>query len=326
MPRPLRIEYPGCFYHVLSKGNDGRAIFQIDRDYKRFLELLGEFCDRFEIDLWSYVLMGNHYHLLLKTMRGNLSAAMQWLGTAYSTWFNRRHERSGHLFQGRFKSFVVEEEDYLHRLILYVHRNPVRARLVDRLADYRWSSYRYLAYDAKSPPWVQRESVLHLFDDDVSVFREEVKEYSDEDDRLLENLWYGTLLGSLKGLGAFRRKAARLAENPQRHEKLLDLGRRPSIEESVRTIQRTMRISNARLVGLCRPLRGSERPDRDIMIAALCRTGRHTCAEIGKYFGIGASAAAHARHRGETALSSNRKLAKLAKLLNSTIPGQTPQR
>ena len=96
------------WYHVTARGNERRAIFRDDRDRTRFVELLGELTERFGVRVHAYVLMDNHYHLLVSTPQGNLSAAMQWLGVSYSVWFNRRHGRAGHLFQGRFKAVVLE--------------------------------------------------------------------------------------------------------------------------------------------------------------------------------------------------------------------------
>jgi REP element-mobilizing transposase RayT len=102
MARPLRIDQEDTFYHVLNRGNERRAIFRDEHDYEGFLDRLGRCSQRFGLDVLAYVLMGNHYHLLVKTHEANLSAAMQWLQVAYGSWHNRRHQRSGHLFQGRF--------------------------------------------------------------------------------------------------------------------------------------------------------------------------------------------------------------------------------
>ena len=142
MARQWRIEYPGALYHILSRGNGRRDIFLSDDDRVLFLELIQEFSERFGIEVYAYVLMGNHYHLLLKTPDTNLSKGMQWFGTAYTRKFNLQNNLSGHLFQGRFKSIIIENDAYLLRLSCYIHRNPVRAGIVDRLSDYKWSSYR----------------------------------------------------------------------------------------------------------------------------------------------------------------------------------------
>ena len=160
MARPWRIEYAGARYHVLSRGNGRQDIFYDDSDRLLFLKTVGEMSERFEVHVCAYVLMGNHYHLLLKTPRGNLSRCMQWLGVTYTRRFNLRHLRSGHLFQGRFKSILVQDDAYLLRLTYYIHRNPLRAGIVERLADYRWSSYRCYAYGRKTPDWLSNDLIL----------------------------------------------------------------------------------------------------------------------------------------------------------------------
>ena len=113
MARPWRIEYEGAFYHVMSRGNERRPIFPDDEDRSSFLSALGEMAARFEVEIFAYVLMDNHYHLLLRTPRSNLSRSMQWLGTTYTRRYNVKHHRSGHLFQGRFKNMLVQDESHL---------------------------------------------------------------------------------------------------------------------------------------------------------------------------------------------------------------------
>src|ERR1051325_3780267 len=108
MARPLRIVCPGAWYHVTARGNERRDIFRDDKDRFHFIETLARAVERFDIRLYAYVLMDNHYHRLIETPRANISQTIQWLNVSYSVWFNRRHSRSGHLFQGRFKSVVVE--------------------------------------------------------------------------------------------------------------------------------------------------------------------------------------------------------------------------
>ena len=126
MARQWRIEYPGAIYHVLSRGNNRQSIFSTDEDRHFFLELLEELSGRFEINIYAYVLMGNHYHLLLQTTQANLSKSMQWFGTSYTRYFNLKNRIGGHLFQGRFKSILVENEAYLLRLSYYIHCNPLQ--------------------------------------------------------------------------------------------------------------------------------------------------------------------------------------------------------
>ena len=127
MARQWRIEYKGALYHVMSRGNESRKIVADDHDRIVFFKLLGKMSKRFGNEIYCYVLMDNHYHLLLRAQRGNLSRGMQWLGQTYTCQYNLRHKRSGHLFQGRFKSFLIEYDRYLQVLSYYIHRNPLRA-------------------------------------------------------------------------------------------------------------------------------------------------------------------------------------------------------
>ena len=151
MARPLRIDYPETYYHVLSRGNEQRPIFKTNKDYEKFLELLDKTTGKFHIEIHAYVLMKNHYHLLVKTTKdGNLSRAIQWLGVTYAGWYNRRHKRSGHLFQGRFKSFLVEDESYFTAMCYYIHGNPVRVGGAKMAEEFLWSSARaYAGKDAE---------------------------------------------------------------------------------------------------------------------------------------------------------------------------------
>lgn len=151
MARPLRLEFEGANYHLLARGNARQPIFAGERDQAEFLKLLRVSTERFEVTVQAYVLMGNHFHLLAQTRRANLSRWMHWLMVSYTVYFNFCHQRSGHLFQGRFKSFVVEGGEHLLGLSRYIHLNPVRGTVLGRgtpaerrarLRAWRWSSYR----------------------------------------------------------------------------------------------------------------------------------------------------------------------------------------
>ncbi len=169
MARPLRVEFEGAVYHLTGRGNARQRIFADEKDCAKFVQLLIESLERYDVALHGYVLMGNHYHLIAETRRANLGRWMHWLTTAYTVYFNRRHRRTGHLFQGRYKSIVVEAEGYLLSLSRYVHLNPVRGRVIGRgdpverrkrLRGWRWSSYRGYSGLAKAEPWVNQERVL----------------------------------------------------------------------------------------------------------------------------------------------------------------------
>ena len=167
MARPLRIEYAGAVYHVMARGNQGRAIFHDDQDRRRFLETLGEACEKTGWRVHAYVLMGNHYHLLVETPEGNLVAGMKWLQGTYTQRHNGRHKVFGHLFQGRYKAVVIDGQApaYFEVVGTYIHLNPARAGLIrigqERLRRYRWSSYPwYLKPAGQGPPWLRRGRVL----------------------------------------------------------------------------------------------------------------------------------------------------------------------
>lgn len=163
MARPLRIEFPGAIYHVTSRGNARLPIFEDDEDRESFLALLGAVVERFNWLCHSYCLMGNHYHLLIETPDTHLSKGLRQLNGVYTQRFNRRHGRVGHVFQGRFKAILVERDSYLLELCRYIVLNPVRAKMVKRAGEYRWSSYRACAGSATPPAWLQTDWVLGQF-------------------------------------------------------------------------------------------------------------------------------------------------------------------
>jgi len=151
MARPLRIEYEGAFYHVTARGNDKKKIFLSAKDYDKFLSYLSEACHKFGVVLHAYVLMGNHYHLIVETPHANLSAFMHSINSPYTTYFNTKRKRSGHLFRGRYKAFLIDKDRYLLELSKYIHLNPVKAHMVERPEDYARSSYTaYISLSAKS--------------------------------------------------------------------------------------------------------------------------------------------------------------------------------
>ena len=160
MSRPLRIEFPGAVYHVTARGDRREAIFLDDDDRVLWLRTLAEALARFDAMALAFCLMGNHYHLVLRTQRANLSRLMRHVNGVYTQRFNRRHGKTGHVFQGRFKAIVVDRDAYLVEVCRYVDLNPVRAGLVDDPAAWRWSSCRlHLGLD-EAPPWLDSAALL----------------------------------------------------------------------------------------------------------------------------------------------------------------------
>ena len=167
MVRPLRLNIAGARYHVMSRGNARQEVFLDDDDRRHFLTLLAAAIRRFDVNCHAFCLMPNHFHLLLRIGEPTLGRTMQHLNSAYATWFNRRHRRVGHLFQGRFKAPLIEEGSYFRRAVRYVVQNPVRAGLCARCADWDWSSYRATAGLVTPPSWLAVEDIWGEFDVDA---------------------------------------------------------------------------------------------------------------------------------------------------------------
>ena len=163
MARPLRIEYPGAVYHLTARGNARGAIFLDNDDKNQFLAILGDLVERYNWFCHGYCLMDNHYHLLIETPDANLSMGMRQLGGIYTQRCNRRHERVGHLFQGRYKSILVEKESYLLELCRYLVLNPVRAGIVAHPAEFPWSSYLATAGRTSKPSFLHTTWILTQF-------------------------------------------------------------------------------------------------------------------------------------------------------------------
>lgn len=163
MTRPMRIEYPDAVYHVTSRGNARNDIFSSDQDRKEFLSILGRVVVRYNWICHAYCLMDNHYHLVIETPDGNLSAGMRQLNGIYTQKYNWLHHKTGHVLQGRYKAILVEKESYLLELCRYVVLNPVRAGMVAKPAEWRWSSYRYTAGIAKPPEYLTTTWIIGLF-------------------------------------------------------------------------------------------------------------------------------------------------------------------
>jgi REP element-mobilizing transposase RayT len=261
----LRIDIPGAWHHVTARGNERRSIFRGDRDFARFLEIIEEMVVRFRPRLHGYVLMTNHYHLILETREGNLSRAMQWLNVSYSTWFNRRHRRSGHLFQGRFKAIVVDPREWGLVLSRYVHLNPlrtkehgmskverqevatgkrkpaqakeIRARL-SALHAYRWSSYRAFAGLEPEPAWLESAGVAGLIGAAGGAWRAKYRALVEEGAAEgASSPWPAVEAQVVLGSEALLKKVrGQLGGDKREHGGKRALGRRRSFEEVIAAV------------------------------------------------------------------------------------------
>jgi putative transposase len=251
MARQLRLDYPGAVHHITARGNERRPIFRCNRDRLLFLQLLAETVRRFGWSVTAWVLMTNHFHLVVETPEANLSRGMHWLMGAYAMAFNRRHSRSGHLFQGRFHSFLIDSDAYLAEVLRYVVLNPVRAGMVDDPAKYRWSSYRTTAGLDEAPAWLDRDKALQFFGDDevtaVRGYADFVRAAIDSRERLWDKAVHGIFLGSCEWAKKMRNavesrirstdhpKTQRAVGRPQMHETIDAVARAAGVApESIR--------------------------------------------------------------------------------------------
>lgn len=163
MSRPLRIEYEGAWYHVMNRGRRKEKIFFNEKDFEIFKKTLSEISHRYDIKIHAYVLMSNHYHLLINTPRANLSRAMRHLNGTYTQRFNKKHKIDGSLFRGRFKSILVNSEEYLLELVRYIHRNPYKSGIEKKIGDYKWCSHKQYIKNVKSEDFLVVKEVLSRF-------------------------------------------------------------------------------------------------------------------------------------------------------------------
>ena len=240
MTRPLRIDIAGGWYHITSRGQNGERIFLDDRDRAELVDRAGEMTKRYGVEIHAYALMPNHYHLLIRTPKANAIAAQQWLNNGYAMWWNRRHGRTGHVFQGRFKGVLIEGGSWVFELSLYVHYNPValghlgwgkqekkaegvgwktpsaevvKVRL-ETLRSYRWSSYRGYAGYERVPAWLSTGEVLGRVKGGREGYRKEAEGRlrQGREERAWEKLRWGVVLGSEQFAEGMRRKAGVVRE------------------------------------------------------------------------------------------------------------------
>lgn len=280
MARPLRITYPGAFYHITSRGNERKAIFKSRADRERFLGYLESATERYGAVIHCYCLMDNHYHLLLETPSGNLAQIMRHINGAYTTYFNIKRNRSGHLFQGRYKAILVEKDVYAKELSRYIHLNPVRAGIVSQPEVYEWSSCAAYVGTTASPKWLVRDFILGFFGLQKAAARKGYKAFvgsilGKPGESPLTNLPGGIILGSRQFVDTIR--SDHLAEQPPGRDlpALKELQFKPLVSHVEKVVDRIVK--------------GDGKLARNLKIYFIHkRTGTRLKA-IGELFGLGES-------------------------------------
>lgn len=320
MARPLRIDIENGLYHVTSRGWERRAIVRDDRDRQRWLELLDRVATRCGWQVFAWALMGNHYHLYLRTPRPNLSAGMHDLNSGYASGFNRRWHRCGSLFQGRFKAVLVEDQSHAGELSRYIHLNPVRASIVEVPQEYAWTSYQDYLGMRQAPAWLDWEAVLGDLAKDFSRARSAYQRFveagvTQPPESPLPAAVGGMFLGSAAWIDWWRR---RLAAEPVREDVPAQrrLVWRPALEDIVQAVAEAFAVETAELCV-------SRRHGNDARSAAIYLARRATdeaVSAIGAYFGGVSMAAvsktvARAESRRQTDSSWDRSLAEISERL-----------
>lgn len=319
MARPWRIEYAGAFYHIFSRGNDHQDVFRAAADRFSFLKVIGLMVERFDVDIFAYVLMGNHYHLLVRTKQANLSKSMQWLGTTYTTRFNLSHSRTGHLFQGRFKSVLVENDAYLMQLSCYIHRNPLRAGLVERLVDYPWSSYPAYAYRKTPPDWLNTDLILSQFGgrEKHRSYREKVQKYAEEEKRLREDIKHGMFYGTQAFIDRLKKsclESGRDPDIPAQSRVFKDIDPSAIVRAGTELLDCDFsELKKSRRIGAVK------KRDRDLLIYLLWQTGCFSNTEIGLQFGLTYSSVSRRVRIFQEQLETDSKLQKEYEAIKSQI-------
>jgi len=302
--RPYRLQSEDCFYHITSRGNNRNSIFSKETDYRKFLDYLTKAKKKYKFYLYAYMLMGNHYHLLVETIEPNLSRIMQYINTAYTVYFNRKYKKNGHLFQGRYKSIVVDKDNYLLELTRYIHLNPVRAKIVERPEGYLWSSYHgYMK--KKGDGVIDRKEVNKYLDMDIDKYREFVLDGIGKESDVFKNIYAGFILGSTRFI---KDKLRDLREKVESRE--FSYRRELNNQVSANEIVEVVAGRYEKEVEELYKARKKQLEAKKVAIYILKRNTAMTNEEIGKMFGISYSAVSKADKDVERLKEKNQKMGK----------------
>jgi len=285
MSRPLRIQYPDAWYHVMNRGRRGESVFLETRDYSVFVELLKEVVDMYKVRVAAYCLIPNHYHLLIQTPGGNLARSMRHLNGIYTQRFNRVHHCDGQLFRGRYKSILVDADSYLLELVRYIHRNPLEAGLVKELNKYAWSSHKGYLSNAKKWDWLHKSFILSLFAKDrregINGYKKFIlMETPEEINRIFSQSKFPSMLGSESFINRVKEKFF----HKKLHDEIPESRRlAPESEEIKKSICKAYCIEESSLLS---SRRGVVNEPRNVAIFLVRRLTGEKLGEIGRQFRI----------------------------------------
>lgn len=264
MARPLRIQFHGAFYHVIVRGNQKQAIFIDNNDRLKYLEFLSRYKKQHGFILYAYTLMRNHVHLLIETTKAPLANVMQAINQTYTGYFNRKYHKVGHLFQGRYKSYLCDKDAYLLSLIRYIHLNPVRAKSAKNPHEYTWSSHH--VYLGKEDGLIETDKVLRLFSESPSYAQRLYKNFIEQASGVeRDESIYNAINQQIIGDDRFIEKIEGIMETLSKPLK------RTSLNNVMSKVADTVGISEKDIMSRSR--------DRRVMFARHVMTG--VCREVG---------------------------------------------
>jgi REP element-mobilizing transposase RayT len=315
--RQLRVEYEGAFYHITSRGNQREKIFWDDKDREELKRIIKRTKERYGYLLHAYVFMDNHYHLLIETPHANIKQVMQNINTSYTVSVNKRHKRYGHLFQGRYKAFIVDKDSYLLELNRYINLNPVRANIVQRPEDYKWSSYR--AYIGAGDGITDTEDTLYAFAKKRAIAVRKYKDFVEVGKGETSPL--GEAVGSVLGDERFREKVIKYIKGKPDKTEISDIKKiekKHRIEKIIKVVAKYYKISEEELLKR-KKATGSQRKKA----IYLCKLfSGQTNAEVGRLFGITLQAVTNAVRGIEKGLSEDKGLSREMALIKKEIDKQ----
>lgn len=309
MARPLRIEYPGAFYHVTSRGNEQKDIFKSKKDREKFISYLESASVRYGAVIHAYCLMTNHYHLLIETPHGNLSQIMKHINSSYTTYFNVKRKRVGHLLQGRYKAILVDRDAYAAELSRYIHLNPVRAGIVAVPEDYPWMSYSYYTGE-KVPDWLTTGFTLEYFSKDIETAREKYKRFvhdlinQEYQSPLLETV-AATILGSPEFVSAIQERHLNSKKADRDLPSLRELTCRPLLVDIIKAVKKVFpeneRMASKASIYICHRYSGVK------------------LKEIGSMFSLTESGVTRASKRFEESIEDDKNLKEILMKIRVTL-------
>jgi REP element-mobilizing transposase RayT len=285
MSRPLRIQYPDAWYHLMNRGRRGETVFSGKEDYYVFIHLLKEAVCMYNVKIAAYCLMSNHYHLLIQTPDGNLARCMRHLNGVYAQRYNRSHHCEGQLFRGRCRSILVEADSYLLELVRYIHRNPLEAGIVDNLDKYCWSSHRGYLSNSKKWSWLHKNFILSFFSKENDKKIKKYEEFvSVETPEKINKILAGRKLPSVLGSEIFINNVKEKFFDRKMYEEIPDSrSLAPDVEKIQEMVCNAYHVTKSDLL-LSR--RGLLNEPRNVAIYLLRRIKGERLKEIGREFGI----------------------------------------